>query len=200
MAVLNRACARHAATETCCVQSALNGACHMQVADGGIVHVGEGRRVAAFGAERGRDGMTAAVEGARELVVRGAYGVGDGDVAHQQKGGAVGNVACADLRRQRLPVGGVAYLIGISGGARAVPCPYWCSMRKEEHHSSAKQGGPIDALADGLVDEPLVAAHLMDDDIVLCSEVLVLAVHQPQQNDDDCCQHCYNADQHEDDG
>ena len=39
----------------------------------------------------------------------------------------------------------------------------------------SEQGGAVDALGHGLVDERLVAAHLVDDDVVLLSEVLVLA-------------------------
>ena len=62
-----------------------------------------------------------------------------------------------------------------------------------------EQGGTVDTLADGLVDERLVTAYFVDDDIVLLLEVLVLAVHQPQQNNDQCRQHRYDADQHEDD-
>ena len=54
-------------------------------------------------------------------------------------------------------------------------------------------------MGDCLVDERLVAAHLVDDDVVLLPEVIVLAVILPEQNDDQCRQHRYDADQQEDD-
>ena len=61
-----------------------------------------------------------------------------------------------------------------------------------------EQGGTFDTLDNGLVNERLVTAHLVDNDIVLLFDVLVLTVHQPEQNNDDCRQHRYDADEHED--
>ena len=65
--------------------------------------------------------------------------------------------------------------------------------------SPSEQGGTVDAILHSLVDERLIAAYLMDDDVVLQLDVLVLAMHQPKQNDNDCRQHRYNADEHKDD-
>ena len=41
-------------------------------------------------------------------------------------------------------------------------------IRKIRAIRCLEQGGTADALADGFVDERLVAAHLVDNDIVLC--------------------------------